>query len=121
MLKREPWSIANAFAYGIRILNAMFCSDNKDEQEYSPEEMSLVAEQINSMCSRMMIEDAELIIGMILSTPKDRLCERTDCRYHHPDDYRKHDFNIFQDKCDECIHNQKCKLDESSRMDHLES
>jgi hypothetical protein len=104
-LNREAWSIANAFAYGVRILNAMFCSDNKDEQEYSSEEIWEVTEQVNYMCSRMMMEDAQLVVDRVLSLPEKRLCKKFDCKFHHPDDSRIYDWSIPQEKCDECIHN----------------
>ena len=121
-MKREMWVVANTFAYAIRILNSIFCDGDvklgKDrdgeynEKEYNEKEMWLVAEQVNSMCSEIMIEDVEIIIAMIKSLPIKRLCEKTDCFYHHPIDYRKqaHEKYIIRDLyCCYCSYNKKYK------------
>ncbi len=119
-MKREPWAIANAFAYGVRVLNSIFCTDCKNEPEYGEDDLWLVVEQINSMCSVIMIDDAYDILVMVQSIPMNRLCERTDCNYHHPEDPTKHNYCNFQDKCDECIHNKKSKEEKSNQMEHFE-
>lgn len=72
MMRREIWAIGNTFGYAIRVLNSIFCSNGKKENgkweetegEYSQEELQLVAEQINSMCSKTMLEDAQIILKM---------------------------------------------------------
>jgi hypothetical protein len=70
-MKREPWSIAHTFGYAVRILNSIFCR-NEDRPEWTEEEQEmgennkwLVAEQINSLCSNMMIEDAQDMLKMV--------------------------------------------------------
>ena len=126
-MKREFWAIGNAFAYGIRILNCMFCLHPKtdgwreEDLEMGEDNKWLVAEQINSMCSPMMIDDAYDVLEMIRACPKNRLCERVDCQYHHPQNPTRHNYCHFQDKCDECIENEKSKIDKDSRMHHFES
>jgi len=120
-MRRELWAIGCSFGYAIRILNSICCTDCKEEHELSEDESWLVAEQINSMCSEMMLDDAWDVLNMIRAVPKNRLCERTDCRYHHPENAEKHNYNHFQDKCDECIKNEKSKLDEADRIHHFES
>lgn len=90
-MKREPWAIANTFAYAIRILNCIFCRHPKQEGwaeedvEASAETHWLIAEQIKNMCSDNMIEDAQEMLVMVQSMPINRLCEKTLCRFHHPD------------------------------------
>ena len=124
MLKREHWSIGSTFGYAIRVLNSIFCSDLKEEDIYETDNKWLVAEQVNSLCSRMMIEDAEEIISMVLSIPDQRMCERTDCIFHHPKKHATHDYSIFQDKCDECIHNNHVPIRKNKPkrdMEHYES
>ena len=104
-MKREFWAIGNTFGYAIRILNSIFCSDEKKEQEYSEKEMWLVAEQINSMCSKTMLEDVEVIIGMINNLPDKRLCEKIDCVHHHSTDSKKE----ICDLCSRCSQNKKSR------------
>ena len=99
-MKREPWSIGSTFGYAIRVLNSIFCSDLEKEQEYDQDTKWLVAEQINSMCSDMMIEDAQDMLAMVSSIPTGRLCERTDCRFHHPPNPHTHSYvDVSGDKC----------------------
>ena len=112
-MRRELWAVSNTFASAVKILNSIFCSDGKDE-EYSPEELALVVETIRSECSDMMIDDALLFLSMAEKLPKKRLCIKTDCLYHHPKDYRKHDFRIYQDRCDKCPHNT-CKYNKEEK------
>lgn len=120
-MKRELWSIGSTFAYGIKILNSIFCEED-NETELSKDEKWLVAEQVNSMCSKMMIEDAQDMLAMVSSMEQGRLCERTDCSYHHPENPHTHTYRgMFMDKCEDCIENQKSKLDKSDRMDHFET
>lgn len=114
-MRRELWAIANAFAYGIRVLNSAFCSDSKEEQELSRDELVLIAEQVNNMCSSLMIEDAQLILQMVESIPAKRFCEKLDCVYHNPENPNKHNYTIYQSFCDVCIHN-KCK-DNTNKKD----
>lgn len=126
-MKREPWSIGCSFGYAIRILNSIFCRGediegwSEEDKEMGEDNKWLVVEQINSMCSEMMIDDASDVLVMLRAIPKDRLCERIDCRYHHPEDAERHNFAHFQDKCDECENNGKSKLDEADRIHHFES
>jgi len=105
-MKRELWSIANAFAYGVRILNAAFC-ELGEEKELSKEELWMIAEQINSMCSPMMIDDAGEMIKMVQSIPENRLCEKTNCVFHHPENAYTHNYIIFQEKCNKCKWDKK--------------
>jgi len=125
-MRRELWSIGCTFGYAVRVLNSIFCSEEiakgeDREQELNNEESWLVVEQVNALCSQMMIEDAYDILGMVSVIPNNRLCERTDCKFHHPEHFQKHDFTIFQDKCDECIFNEKSKINKDSQMEHFES
>jgi len=112
-MKREPWAIANTFGYAVRVLNSIFCQSDmpvytEEEKEMEEENKWLVAEQINSMCSDMMIEDAQDMLRMVQAMPINRLCEKVDCIYHHPKNPITHTFKgIFEDKCAECINNQK--------------
>ena len=116
-MKREFWAIGNTFGYAIKVLNSIFCSDgktkdgkyNEEEGEYSEEEMWLVAEQVNSMCSKTMLEDALIIISMADSLPENRLCEQINCISHHSKDYQKHDFRHTYNNCKICIHNNFIK------------
>lgn len=126
-MKREPWSIANTFAYAIRVLNCIFCRQpkkagwNEDDVEASDEIHHLVAEQINSMCSDMMIEDAQEILKMVESIPTGRLCEKLNCHWHHPENPRTHSYaDTSKDKCGECSHNCNSKLDEIHKFDNFE-
>jgi len=116
IMKRELWAIANSFAYGIRVLNSVFCADPnpENEQELSNDELALIAEQINCMCSTTMIEDAQLIMQMVESIPTNRLCEKTDCLYHHPENCVKHCYKIYQNTCDVCFFN-KCKYNTNKK------
>jgi len=126
-MKREPWAIANTFAYAIRVLNCIFCRHpekegwTEDDKEASNETHWLIAEQINSMCSDMMIEDARDVLKMISVIPANRLCERLDCLFHHPENFQRYDYNKFADKCNKCSHNEKCKLDKYNKIEHFES
>lgn len=126
-MKREPWSIGCAFAYGIRIVNSIFCCKpdepgwTEEEKEMGEDNKWLVVEQVNSMCSQMMIEDAHDILQMAASLPNNRLCEQLDCKYHHSEDYAKHDYKIFQSKCDECSRNKKSKVESADQFDYFES
>ena len=123
-MKREPWVIGNAFAHGIRILNCIFCRAidekdwNEEDKEMGEDNKWLVVEQVNSMCSEMMIDDAHDVMDMLQSIPRDRLCECTDCNYHHPESPRTHDYSYLKEKCDECIRNKKAK---EADMDHFET
>jgi len=121
-MRRELWVIGNAFANGVRILNSIFCTDCKKEPQLSEDEKWLLAEQINSMCSSMMIEDAQEMLVMVGSMTAMRLCERTDCLYHHSEFPQTHAFgNMFKDKCNECLHNEKSRIDPDNKMEHFES
>ncbi len=125
-MKREPWAIANTFAYAIRVLNCIFCRHPKkegwteDDVEASHEIKLLVAEQVNHMCSDMMMEDAEEILVMVRSIPTGRLCEEVECRYHHPEDpYRSSYVDVSKDKCGECTFNKDFKLDSSKQKSNF--
>lgn len=119
-MKRELWSIGCTFGYAIRVLNSIFC-DGEIEKELSEDEKWLVAEQVNSMCSDMMIEDAQDILTMVNSMVTNRLCERVDCQYHHPKTPHTHTFcDMFKDKCEECIHNEKSKTPDDDKIEHFE-
>ena len=129
-MKREPWAIANTFAYAIRVLNCIFNRQEgkegwtEDDIEASADTHHLVAEQINSMCSDMMIEDAQDILKMVESIPSGRLCEKLDCHWHHPENPRTHSYaDVSKEKCDECLHNQKSKESkkESNQTNNFES
>lgn len=127
-MKREPWAIANTFAYAIRVLNCIFCRHPKkegwteDDVEASADIHWLVAEQINSMCSDMMMEDAEEMMAMVRSIPTGRLCEKTDCQYHHPENPRSHTFcDMFKDKCGKCMYNKKSKIRLYDQLEHFEA
>jgi hypothetical protein len=116
-MNREPWAIGNTFAYAIRILNCIFCRDTK-HPEYTEKEKEasesihwLVAEQINSMCSDMMIEDAQDMLVMVSSIPTNRLCEMLGCHYHHPKNpHRSSYVDVSGDKCSKCVNNKNCKI-----------
>lgn len=125
-MKREPWAIANTFAYAIRVLNCIFCRRTKeegwteDDVEASDEIHHLVAEQINSMCSDMMIEDAQTILVMVQAIPTGRLCEKINCRYHHPEDPHHSSYvDVSKDKCGECFGNKKCELKEMNKKNNF--
>lgn len=127
-MKREPWAIGNAFAYAVRVLNCIFCRHpkeegwNEDDIEANDNIHHLVAEQINSMCSDMMREDAEDILAMVASIPTGRLCERLDCRFHHPENPRTHTYvDVSTKRCGECIYNKKCKIEESKRVGNFDT
>ncbi len=124
-MKREPWAIGTAFAHGVRILNCIFCRHPKeegwdeDDVEASHDIKLLVAEQINSMCSDMMIEDAQDMLAMVSSIPTGRLCERTDCIYHHPENPHTHSYvDVSGEKCGECPNNQKSQVEVKDRTNH---
>lgn len=123
-MKREPWAIGNAFAYAIRIVNSIFCRKDEpgwteDDVESSDENTWLVVEQINSMCSDMMIEDAQDILVMVNSIPTGRLCERTNCHFHHPPNPKRSSYvDVSGDKCRECPFNQKSQVEEKDRTSH---
>lgn len=119
-MKRELWAIGKAFASGIQILNSICCS-NDDEKEFGWDERWLVAEQINGSCSEMMIDDAYDVLVMIQSIPKNRLCEKIECIYHHPEDPTSNNYCHCQDKCDECVENQKSKLDKLRKKNNFKS
>ncbi len=126
-MKREPWAIGNCFAYAIRVLNSIFCRHPEkegwieDDREASEEIHWLVVEQINSMCSDMMIDDASDILKMVNSIPTGRLCEATECSFHHPQNPQSHTFcDLFKEKCGECIHNEKSKIEQSDKIEHFE-
>ena len=127
-MKREPWAIANTFAYAIRILNSIFCTATKEsrvnctdewteeEKEMGEDNKWLIAEQINSMCSDMMIEDAQDMLIMVHSIPTGRLCEKTDCHFHHPPNpHRSSYVDVSRDKCAECKYNKAAKI---SNLNH---
>ena len=133
-MKREQWSIGNCFGYAIRILNSIFCRDPKStdnsEIEYDEDAKWLVAEQINYLCSDMMIEDAQEILKMVQVIPTGRLCEITECIYHHPRKILNPDLGINEEdetidikcnkeKCENCIHNQNIEV-KSNLIDHCE-
>ena len=112
-MKREPWAIGNTFGYAIRVLNSIFCRKgdirgwSEEDKEMGEDNKWLVAEQINSMCSDMMIEDAQDILKMISSMPSNRLCEEITCVYHHPDNPGSHGYNgLYNKRCGECCHNK---------------
>lgn len=122
-MRREPWAIGNTFAYAIRVLNSIFCRASEPEWTEEEKEMGddnkwLVVEQINSMCSDMMVEDAVEILQMVSSIPTDRLCEKINCMAHHPENPRKHDYSTFGDRCGGCIHNSKSKAED--KIDYFE-
>ena len=120
-MRRELWSIGCCFGYAVRVLNSIFCTDRKEETELSDDEMWLVAEQINSMCSEMMLDDAYDVLVMIQSIPKNRLCEKIECIYHHPENEASHNYCHFQSKCDECVENKKSKLGKSRQKNNFKS
>jgi hypothetical protein len=130
-MKREPWAIGNTFAYAVRVLNSIFCmasdgdstgcseSWSADDREASGDIHWLVAEQINSMCSDMMIEDAQDMLKMVQSIPTGRLCERMDCHFHHPPNPNRSSYvDVSGAKCRVCPYNTKCKVDVSKRQSH---
>ena len=118
-MKREPWAIGNQFAYAIRVLNSIFCrkedcKESKDwteeEKEMHPDNVWLIAEQINSMCSPTMLMDARDVMTQVMSMPSNRMCEKINCIYHHPENPEKHTFNgLYEEKCNKCIYNKKAK------------
>lgn len=136
IMKREPWAIANTFAYAVRVLNCIFCRHpeeegwTEDDKEASGKNHWLIAEQINSMCSDMMIEDAQDMLVMVASIPTGRLCEEIDCKFHHYDNLppfdspaeqiKKRDYTIFKDKCGECPHNKKSEIEKSKQKNHFD-
>jgi hypothetical protein len=128
-MKREPWAIGNAFAHGIRILNCIFCRHPKqegwteDDVEASHETKLLVAEQVNYMCSDMMVEDAEEILAMVGSIPTGRLCEETKCVFHHPDNpHAVHGhLDLCKHTCFECSFNTKTKEHVDNQKNHFTS
>jgi hypothetical protein len=120
-MRRELWAIGNAFGYAIRILNSAFCDGTEEdyEKELDTDETWLVAEQVNGLCSEMMIDDASDILAMIQSVPKNRLCEQINCIYHHPENPKMHNFCHFQDKCDICDCNAKSKAEPRDKRAHF--
>ncbi len=118
-MKRELWLMARAFANGIQLLNSGFCSDDK-EGELDADEEWLIAEKVNSECSDMMVEDAEVILGLALTLPRKRFCERIGCVYHHPDTPMTHSYRDLDDvinRCDKCKNNEKSKVALDDRVD----
>jgi len=112
-MKREPWAIANIFAYAIRVLNSIFCTNREDEKEYDDDNLWLVAEQIKSMCSDMMIDDAKDMLNMVLEIPNKRLCEKVKCFYHHPF------VATSEDKCQKCIYNHKTDISDIEKINNF--
>lgn len=125
-MRRELWAIGNTFGYAVRVLNSIFCTDLKDEPSFLTDEKWLIAEQVNALCSDLMVEDAIEILDMVSAIPEKRLCEKTDCMFHHPENTQKHSYRHFQDKCDECIFNKclllgKAKKLTENQKEHFES
>lgn len=115
-MKRELFAIGSQSGYAIRVLNSIFCrkpdcEESKDwteeEKEMHPDNVWLIAEQINSMCSSTMLMDARDVMTQVMSLPSKRLCEELDCQYHHPENAEKESFNGKYEKfCSRCIHNK---------------
>ncbi len=123
-MKREPWSIGRSFSAAIQVLNSIFCRKDEpgwteEDKEASEDTKWLVVEQINSMCSDMMIEDAQSILKMVNSIPTGRLCEKMDCHFHHPHNPNRSSYvDVSGEKCGECPFNQKSQIEEKDRTSH---
>jgi len=64
-MKREQWIVAKTVENAIKVLNSGFCSDGKDEQEWSEEDFNEVREYISKNCSKTMIEDVFIFLNPI--------------------------------------------------------
>ena len=116
-MRREIWAIGNTFGYAVRVLNSIFCTDTEKETEFSENDKWLVAEQVNSLCSEMMIDDAYDILRMVQAIPYDRLCEKVYCIKHHPNPFKKSD----KERCDQCSYNKKSKTPVDLKFNFYES
>jgi len=119
-MRREIWAIGNTFGYAVRILNSIFCTDTEKETEFSEDDKWLIVEQVNSLCSEMMIDDTYDILRMVQTIPYNRLCEKISCMYHHPKDFEKSDYPISKERCNRCSYNKKSKTPTNLKFDFYE-
>lgn len=93
-------SKSNEFAHG---QGALICLSDISKLSDSWE----VVDRIRGCTPESFLIEAREAINMMLSLPTKRVCEKSDCLYHHPEDYHKCNYqSVCIGICDKCSDNQ---------------